>query len=64
MDNALEIVSTGKLLHVRVSGKLTKESYEAFTPLVEKLIEEHGKSACCSRHTTSTAGPWAQCGKI
>ena len=43
MDQALEIVSSGKLLHVRVSGKLTKESYETFTPLVDQLITEHGK---------------------
>ncbi len=43
MNQALEIVSTGKLLHVKASGKLTKESYEAFAPLVDKLIQEHGK---------------------
>jgi hypothetical protein len=33
----------GKILNVRVSGKLTKEDYEQFTPELEKLIERHGK---------------------
>jgi hypothetical protein len=43
MPDGLEIISTGKLLHVKATGKLTKESYEVFVPLVEQLIEEHGK---------------------
>ena len=43
MADALEIVSTGKLLHVRVTGKLTKESYEIFAPVVDEQIKEHGK---------------------
>ena len=43
MDQGLEILSTGKLLHVKVTGKLTKEAYEAFGPLVDELIQEHGK---------------------
>jgi hypothetical protein len=33
----------GKVLNVRVSGKLTKEDYEQFTPEFEKLIQQHGK---------------------
>lgn len=43
MDQALEIVSVGKLLHVRVTGKLTKESYEMFVPVVDEQIKAHGK---------------------
>ncbi len=43
MDQALEILSTGKFLHVKVSGKLTKESYEAFAPLVDEQIQQNGK---------------------
>lgn len=43
MDQSLKVISTGELLHVKVTGKLTKESYEAFAPLVDKLIQEHGK---------------------
>lgn len=43
MSNTLEIVATGKLLHVKATGKLTKESYETFAPVVDQLIEEHGK---------------------
>ena len=42
MDQKLEILSTGKLLHVKVTGKLTKEAYEAFAPVVEEQICEHG----------------------
>lgn len=40
---ALEVVSAGKILHVRAEGKLTKESYETFVPLVDQLVQEHGK---------------------
>ena len=43
MNQALDIISVGKLLHVKVTGKLTKDSYEAFAPLVNEQIEEHGK---------------------
>jgi hypothetical protein len=43
MTDELEFVSTGKLLHVKVTGKLTKESYEIFTPAVDQQIQEHGK---------------------
>ena len=43
MDQSLEIVSVGKLLHVKATGKLTKDSYETFVPLVDEQIREHGK---------------------
>jgi SpoIIAA-like len=43
MSNSLEIIGTGKLLHVRATGKLTTESYETFGPLVDQLIAAHGK---------------------
>ena len=43
MDQALDIISVGKLLHVTVTGKLTKEAYEAFAPVVDEQIGEHGK---------------------
>ena len=43
MDQALEIVSAGKLLHVKVTGKLTTEAYESFVPAVEEQIRDHGK---------------------
>jgi hypothetical protein len=43
MDEGLEIVSAGQLLHVKVTGKLTKESYDLFAPAVNQQIEEHGK---------------------
>ena len=43
MKDTLEIIGADKLLHVKVTGKLTKESYETFAPLVDQLIQEQGK---------------------
>ena len=43
MEQTLEVLTTGKLLHVKVSGKLTKECYEAFGPVADEQIREHGK---------------------
>jgi hypothetical protein len=43
MGQSLEVISAGKRLHVKATGKLTKESYETFVPLVDRQIEEHGK---------------------
>lgn len=33
----------GRVLEVRVSGKLTTEDYQQFVPAVERLIEQHGR---------------------
>ena len=33
----------GKILLLKLSGKLTKADYEHFTPEVERLIKQHGK---------------------
>ncbi len=33
----------GKILSLKLSGKLTKGDYERFTPEVERLIKQHGK---------------------
>ncbi len=33
----------GKVLHVRVTEKLTREDYEHFMPAFEALVERHGK---------------------
>jgi len=38
--------SKGKVLGMRVSGKLAHQDYERFVPLLEKLIEEHGSVRC------------------
>jgi hypothetical protein len=38
--------STGKVLGMRVSGKLAHQDYEQFLPLLEKLIEDHGSVRC------------------
>ena len=33
----------GKLLEVRVSGKLTHSDYQHFVPAFERLVQQHGK---------------------
>jgi len=33
----------GEIVHVTVSGKLTKEDYQLFVPRIEKDIQENGK---------------------
>jgi len=43
MSVELHQEADGKILNVRVSGKLTKEDYERFVPEFEKLIQQHGK---------------------
>ena len=43
MSDDLEIISVGKALHVKVTGKLTKAAYEAFAPVVDEQIQQHGK---------------------
>jgi hypothetical protein len=41
--SSLETVSSGRILEVRVTGKLTKESYENFVPAVDAQIKQYGK---------------------
>ncbi|ADG69293.1 UspA domain protein [Planctopirus limnophila DSM 3776] len=43
MVNAVELVGSGNLLIVRVTGKLDAAAYEQFVPMVEKMVAEHGK---------------------
>ncbi len=43
MENSTEIIAHGKVLEVFVTGKLQKEFYEEFVPLVEKQIAEFKK---------------------
>ena len=33
----------GKLLEVHLTGKLVKQDYETFLPVVERLVKQHGK---------------------
>ncbi len=35
--------SGGKVLEVQLTGKLAKEDYEHFVPVVERLVKAHGK---------------------
>ena len=39
MANDLEFTQSGKHLHVKVTGKLTREAYEAFVPAVDQQIQ-------------------------
>ena len=43
MSTDLKIISAGKTLHVQVSGKLSKETYEVFLPAIVAQIKEHVK---------------------
>ncbi len=38
--------SSGKLLGLRLSGKVAHQDYEQFVPLLESLIKEHGSVRC------------------
>jgi hypothetical protein len=35
--------ANGRILAIKVSGKLTRDDYEQFGPAMEQLIERHGK---------------------
>ncbi|MCE9555274.1 MAG: STAS/SEC14 domain-containing protein [Planctomycetes bacterium] len=39
----LDLNADGKILEVQVTGKLTKEAYQEFVPLIEKMVGQHGK---------------------
>ena len=39
----LKEVSGGKVLEIELTGRLQKEDYEHFLPVVERLVKEHGK---------------------
>jgi hypothetical protein len=43
MPLIVEKKDEGKVIEVRVSGKLTKEDYHRFVPEVEALVKQHGK---------------------
>jgi hypothetical protein len=43
MSVTLQEEAGGKILVVKLSGKLTIEDYESFVPEVERLIAQHGK---------------------
>jgi len=39
----LKEVDGGKVLEAQLTGKLDKEDYQQFVPVVERLVREHGK---------------------
>jgi len=43
MAESIDIVASGKLIEVRLSGKLTTEAYEKLVPIVDAQIKEFGK---------------------
>ena len=43
--------SSDKVLGLKISGKLLHADYQKFIPMLEKMIEEHGKFRClCVMH--------------
>jgi hypothetical protein len=42
MADTIDVVASGKMLEVRVSGKLTKDAYEKLVPVVDAQIKEFG----------------------
>ncbi len=43
MSFTINETTVGNLVEVEATGKLSKEAYDAFVPLTEARIEEHGK---------------------
>lgn len=43
MSVELKEIENGKLLEIHLTGKLVKEDYESFVPVVERLVTQHGK---------------------
>lgn len=43
MSNNMKMTPAGKLLHVVVTGMLTKADYDAFVLQAEQQIQDHGK---------------------
>lgn len=38
--------SSGSVVGIQITEKLTKEDYESLIPLWENAIQEHGKNSC------------------
>lgn len=53
----------GRIVEVRLSGKLVKEDYQRFLPDVERLIREHGRISLLvflkDFHGWTASGLWA-----
>lgn len=43
MSVHIQEVSSGDYIEVELSGKLTKDDYAAFVPVIESAIRQHGK---------------------
>ena len=43
MKVELKELDNGRLLEVHLTGKLIKKDYETFLPVVERLVQQHGK---------------------
>ncbi len=43
MSDGIEITINGNFAHVKTTGKLTKESYQEFAPLLDEQIKTNGK---------------------
>ena len=62
MSISLREEAGGKVLVIRLGGKLTKQDYERFVPEVERLIGRHGKVRMLVQmhdfHGWSRSVPW------
>jgi hypothetical protein len=43
MTEGIEITAVGNFVHVTATGKLSKESYHEFAPVLDEQIKTHGK---------------------
>jgi hypothetical protein len=62
MSIDLHAEAEGKVVAVTLSGKLTREDYQAFVPEIERLIKERGKLRMLATlkdfHGWTLAGVW------
>ena len=56
MPVALKELNDGKLHEIRLTGKLVKKDYEAFVPVVERLVKQHGTAELLHRPRWRAAG--------
>ncbi len=43
MSLAIQETTNGKIVEVKLTGKLFTEDYETFVPVVDQLVKQHGK---------------------
>lgn len=43
MSEGIEITTSGNFAHIKAEGKLSKEDYQLFAPLLDEQIKDNGK---------------------